>query len=90
METHNHFLEEIGQCFSEIRWAAHEPPHVTCAQSGGALTASDLSCAAMDAGDELEERRRTELSVISSIMGPDFVELPSKAWHSSAASGVRT
>ncbi|WFD22050.1 non-specific serine/threonine protein kinase [Malassezia equina] len=44
----------------------------------------------MDAGDELEERRRTELSVISSIMGPDFVEIPSKAWQNSAASGVQT
>jgi len=44
----------------------------------------------MDTGDELEERRRTELSVISSIMGPDFAELPSKAWQNSAVAAVQT
>ncbi|WFD17826.1 non-specific serine/threonine protein kinase [Malassezia caprae] len=44
----------------------------------------------MNAGDELEERRRTELSVIGSIMGPDFAELPSKAWQNSAAASVQT
>lgn len=44
----------------------------------------------MDASEELEERRRTELSVISSIMGPDFVELPPRAWQNSATASVQT
>ncbi|WFD25786.1 non-specific serine/threonine protein kinase [Malassezia nana] len=80
------------------RWGASDPKSIGARTTtrdvrGGVdfvFHAGRFVRAVMDAGEELEERRRTELSVISSIMGPDFSELPMKAWHTSTATGVQT